>query len=102
MNHEELIKFAEAEFKKCLEIMGNKNADYSKGEDALRNFHNVEMVRVNAKQGLMVRIVDKVTRIGNLLDSEARVKDESVDDTLRDLANYSILLLAVIKSSRKK
>lgn len=43
---------------------------------------------------------DKLQRIANLLEREAQVKDESVDDTLKDLANYSLILLAYLVSKR--
>lgn len=46
----------------------------------------------------LVRISDKWNRIKNLLSgSEAQVNDESVKDTLLDMANYCIMLYMEIK-----
>lgn len=43
----------------------------------------------------VVRISDKYNRIVSLLsdNEKAKVLDESVDDTLLDLANYAVMLL---------
>lgn len=46
------------------------------------------------KRGLvaaLVRMEDKMNRLDSLSKQEAQVKDESLIDTLLDLANYSIL-----------
>ena len=67
-----------------------KNADYgdSFGE-SIKDFGYIA--------GL-VRISDKWNRIKNLLSgSEAQVNDESVKDTLLDMANYCIMLYMEIK-----
>lgn len=41
----------------------------------------------------LVRISDKFNRLENLmLNGECEIKDESVKDTLMDLANYAIML----------
>lgn len=41
----------------------------------------------------IIRLEDKLNRVKALLRSPARVNDESVDDTLMDLANYAIMTL---------
>lgn len=41
----------------------------------------------------LVRMQDKFNRIKNLTKEENQVKDESIKDTLIDLANYSIMTL---------
>lgn len=51
---------------------------------------------------LMVLVVfyDKMNRLVTLTKEDAAVKDESIDDTLRDLACYSIMLLTYRKRER--
>lgn len=39
----------------------------------------------------IVRIGDKMNRLETLVNKKAQVKDESIKDTLLDLANYSIM-----------
>lgn len=64
-----------------------KNADYSDSFAKLRNkFGNVAII---------LRLYDKLMRAEQLMlsEDEQMVKDESIDDTLRDLANYCLLEL---------
>jgi len=46
-----------------------------------------------------IRLEDKLNRLKSLLKSGAQVKDESIDDTLMDLANYAIMTLIERKES---
>lgn len=60
-----------------------KNHDYGNSfEESLDEFGLVASV---------VRLGDKMNRIKSLIKKEARVKDESIKDTLLDLANYAIM-----------
>ena len=69
-----------------------KNKDYgSSVQDTYNKFGDVSY---------LVRITDKYNRICTLLDKEAEVKDESIDDTIRDMANYCFLWLASRKLNK--
>lgn len=60
-----------------------KNHDYGNSfEQSLNEFGIVASV---------VRMGDKMNRIKSLVKKEAQVKDESIKDTLIDLANYAIM-----------
>ena len=50
----------------------------------------------------LVRMYDKVNRLTNLTNKGGEVNDESIEDTLRDLAGYSILALAQLQSEKKE
>lgn len=54
----------------------------------------------SVEQGFLVRMSDKYARICNLIGNqkENAVLDEKVEDTLIDLANYSMLLAVYLKS----
>jgi len=57
------------------------------------------------KRGLIAYIVraeDKFERIDNLLENVAEVNDEAIEDTIRDLANYSIMAVMWIEENKKK
>jgi hypothetical protein len=105
MNKKEYLEFHEQCCKRMVEITRKKNADYTgTGDDPFSNFSRVEsMGAATTYQGFLVRMLDKYSRIvsfsqrGFLL-----VPDESVEDTLLDLANYSILLAGYIKSEKSK
>ena len=73
-------------------IHSDKNHDYATNADPLSNFRECEGFGVDAGKGIMVRMSDKWSRLKQLeLKGEALVKDESLLDTLLDLANYSVL-----------
>lgn len=40
-----------------------------------------------------IRLEDKLNRFKNLIKNEQQVKDESIEDTLMDLANYAIMTI---------
>ena len=84
-----------------LEIAIAKNADYAGEKGAFHNFETVENLGITGTaQGILVRMTDKLCRIANLVEAEARVKDESIEDTLIDLANYSIILKCYLASKK--
>lgn len=94
-----LIESTEALFNDALETMKKKNADYSGSSESMRNFRlSAEIAKVSMSQGILTRLMDKVTRIGNLLDKEdGEVKDESIFDTIQDLINYAAILYYGVK-----
>lgn len=65
------------------DIYRKKNADYGD------SFRKVRSIVSNA---ILVRLYDKIFRLETLLlGARQQVKDESIRDTLMDLANYSIM-----------
>ena len=81
----------------CLRTSRAKSADYAGDNDPFRNFRLVEGVGLcSFEKGILVRMSDKFSRICNLLggDRKVQVKDESVDDTLKDLITYAAILIA--------
>lgn len=91
-----LHQYMRANFDDCLAISVAKNADYASGADPLQNFRACEAFGVPLIKGIMVRLSDKFARIGNLLDREAKVKDEKITDTIKDAQVYlSILMYAL-------
>jgi len=99
----QLIPFLEREMMLMLDIARRKNADYAgEGFDPFANFTRVEVLGIaTTEQGFLTRMTDKLCRINNILKSgKTHVKDESVKDTLRDLANYSMLLVAYLEWKR--
>jgi hypothetical protein len=77
-----------------------KDNDYSCG-DSLGNFSEATRIGVPAWKGAFVRLQDKYTRACNLISGrESQVKDESLEDTLMDLANYSAIVLCLLRRER--
>ena len=50
----------------------------------------------------IVRMHDKLSRIETLMNAAALVKDESLQDTLLDLANYCILFVMDLEKQHAK
>ena len=72
----------------CVELYAKKNADYG-------NSYDTNMDKFGEIVGT-IRIGDKYSRLEKLTTpgAEAKVKDESIDDTLTDLACYAIMMLS--------
>lgn len=86
------------DFEDLLNIMRNlyesKSHDYAPGDDRFANFRLSELSGIPAWKGIIIRMGDKFSRISEFAKKESlEVKDESVEDTLIDLANYSLLCL---------
>lgn len=104
MNSKEFIEFHAQFCKSMNDIVKAKNQDYSGGGDsyAFNNFTMVEKMGISStEQGFLTRMTDKLMRISNLVNNgSAAVKDEAIEDTLADLANYSILMIGYLKSKK--
>ena len=75
-------------------LMEKKNQDYTSGaekEDAMHNF------RQFGAFGIVVRMGDKLSRLESIAKGKDMKVAESAEDTLLDLMNYSVLLMAYLK-----
>lgn len=70
-------------------LMLTKHADYGP--------LNIAQSPGGPVNGLRVRMWDKIARINNLVDSGATAKHESLEDSFKDLANYAIIGLMVLR-----
>lgn len=103
MTKKQYFEFHQACVEKMSAITKAKNADYTgTGDDPFANFTRVEALGVcTTEQGFLTRMVDKLARINSFAQKgELQVKDESVEDTLLDLANYAILFAGYIRSKK--
>jgi hypothetical protein len=78
-----------------------KRQDYAGNDNPLGNFDAAQMLGISPMMGIMVRMTDKFTRACNLAKrGHQHVKDESLEDTLLDLANYAVL--AILSREREQ
>lgn len=75
-----------------LELYKRKNADYG---DSITNSLNLYKI---AFPSYLLRIKEKIERCLVLQEYEAQVQDEKVLDTLKDIANYAIILAAWLEN----
>lgn len=67
------------------DICVRKNKDYGNSFDKSLDEDGLLVAKI--------RLKDKLSRFSTLIKNDAQVKDESIRDTLIDLANYSVLTI---------
>jgi hypothetical protein len=86
------------------ELHLSKSSDYGcpSGTDPLANIRNgAKFVGIPAFKAAMVRLSDKVTRL-KTYNATGKLHFEGVEDTLLDLASYSLLALVLFREEQGK
>ena len=86
------------------ELHLSKSSDYGcpTGNDPLANIRNgAKFVGIPAFKAAMVRLSDKVTRLATY-NATGKLRFEGVEDTLLDLASYSLLALVLYREEQGK
>lgn len=78
--------------KQMTELYAEKNHDYGNSFDKGMNV-------IGLPYGVG-RLYDKMNRIIELMNNEAEVKDETMEDTVLDLACYAVMLYKFITNSK--
>jgi hypothetical protein len=79
-----------------------KSSDYGSANDPLANIRNgAEFVGIEAWRAAMVRLSDKVTRLATYCRTGS-LTFEGVEDTLFDLASYSLLTLLTHREAKRE
>jgi len=99
MTTEELIaQFSDLATDMCVKMQA-KNNDYAGKRDPLKN------LRKHGVYGITIRMDDKLCRLDSFFNPaeavERKVKDESVDDTLMDLATYALLAIILRRDEER-
>jgi len=83
-------------------ILLSKGNDYA-NTDRLSNFKLAGKISgLTAELNCLSLIATKVARLGVLLNSTSKPNNESIQDSLLDLANYTILLTMLLKDKESK
>jgi hypothetical protein len=89
-------------FERCMEVAIRKNNDYGGSKNnPFANFENATVAGVTVERGILVRLMDKMSRISTLLEKEAMVKDEAITDRIVDAINYLAILKSYINQKNK-
>lgn len=76
------------------QIYYNKNQDYG---------DSFAIVRAKVPDAIRVRLWDKMLRLDNLLSgADALVQSETIEDTLKDMANYCLMELIERQLEKEK
>lgn len=91
---------------KMIAITKRKNADYTgAGDDPFANFRQIGSIVKTPNVieiGFLTRMSDKFSRIGSFVEQGTlQCQDESVEDTLLDLANYCVLMAGYLQEQRE-
>jgi len=78
--------------KELNELHKRKNQDY--GDSFSKTFQEYGLTMT------AIRIEDKLQRFKRLIKADAQVKDESIEDTLMDAANYAIMTLIELRLNK--
>lgn len=97
MNKQKQLEHFEVFVEEMRNTLFSKGDDYA-NEDRLSNFKLAgSIIGLRPEINCLNLIATKVARLGVLLNSNKDPKNESISDTLKDLANYCILLDAILK-----
>lgn len=91
----------EQNFAQGIEMMKKKNKDYSGTDDVFKSYSGSEYVGVPTARNILARMMEKISRVSNLLDNEAEVSDEKIEDTLIDLQNMACILNTYLYFKKK-
>ena len=98
MNAQEQLDHFELVINKMNAILISKAGDYSQDTDRLSNFKLAgSIIGLSPEMNCLSLIATKVARLGVLLKDGKAPNNESVEDTILDLANYTILLSMIRK-----
>ena len=95
MTKQEQEDFFDEYINKMRDVLLNKGDDYA-NVDRLSNFKMAgQIAGGSAKTNCLNLIATKVARLGVLLNTEDKPKNESINDSIMDLANYALLLAMI-------
>lgn len=92
MNIEEKIELHKQLLDNLHTLYVTKNKDY--GDSVHDTYEKYGLV------SFLVRLEDKLNRARTLSKQEALVKDEKIEDTLLDMANYAVLAVIELQGDR--
>lgn len=100
MKKVEQERFLEEFFIEMSEVILKKGNDYA-NDDRLSNFKLAGAVSgLSAEQNCLSLIATKVARLGVLFNSDSEPNNESIEDSILDLANYSALLAMIVYETK--
>ena len=97
MNQKQFLSHIEGTFTKALQLVQKKNTDYAEDTNPFKNFEFARLLNMSVEQAILLRCVDKLARISNLTqrgEDNRAITDESIEDTVVDIANYLAIMLA--------
>ena len=80
-----------------------KNHDYATEENPYKNLEGVARIGIEPWRGIVIRLMDKFSRLEeDCVKGELVIKSEGIEDTFKDIANYSILAMILFRKEQKQ
>ena len=80
-----------------------KNHDYATQENPYKNLEKVLSIGIEPWRGIVIRLMDKFSRLEEYcVKGELAIKSEGIEDTFKDIANYSILAMILFRKEQKQ
>lgn len=92
INKEEFLKEREGLLNESSDIQRKKSNDYADDNDIFRAFEISRIAGITPQQAIFSRILDKVSRMANMINGKDMKVKESMRDTVLDLINYVLIL----------
>jgi hypothetical protein len=95
------ISDSEKVLNSCLELIKKKNHDYAEDSDIFSNFDFAAKTSgVSASQALMAIVGVKISRLSQLVGNGKEPVNEKIDDTIKDVINYMLLLRGILSRNQ--
>lgn len=82
------------------EMHAKKSQDYGLKDDIFANFRTSEEFGIEPWRAVLVRMNDKITRIKAFAQT-GHLANEGVEDSLLDLASYSLIVLLLLQEAEE-
>lgn len=103
MEIKQLLSLLENLYKRKLNIIKKKNNDYSDSKDVFSNFKICAIISsVKVEQIFLMLIACKIARLTELITKNKEICNESIEDTLIDLSNYTDLFYIYCNEQKEK
>lgn len=94
MGHAQFASHVQNVAEELVDLLISKHHDYGP--------KNIAQSPGGPLNGLRVRLWDKLARLNNLVDTNVDPEHESLEDTFKDMANYAIIGLLVLRGKWDK
>ena len=87
----------------CLSTLLKKANDYASEQDCFSNFKMISQIcKMPIEKAFMQFLAVKISRLSELVGEGKEAKNESVEDTLKDLTNYACLMAVFLKEVKNE
>lgn len=98
MNRQQFLENIRHTYDTGIQLIEAKNEDYAGKDNPFRNFESAWVAGVSTERAILIRILDKLSRVSNLISKKNVVQDEKIEDTILDAINYLAILKAKLES----